>query len=91
MNDLDRCLRPQVQTLCALIAILYLRLVKSRRYHGIILRALIFFRAREMVRPTSFFRAADSNAASIRFYHDGTTTLISNTHLVFGCVNLNAH
>lgn len=38
-NSNDRCLRPQVQTLRALIAILYLRLVKSRRYHDIILRA----------------------------------------------------
>lgn len=50
-----------------------------------------------------FFSRARDGASSIlfsycrfecgfySFYHDGTTTLISNTHLVFGCVNLNVH
>lgn len=54
-------------------------------------RLFFFARERDAACVLSFFRTADSNAASIRFYHDGTTPLISNTHLVFGCVNLNAH
>lgn len=71
----DRCLRPQVQTLCALIAILYLRLVKSRRYHDIILRGLflprVYFFSRTFISTRGcipfFFRIADSNATPIRF------------------------
>lgn len=50
---------PRCKSLCALIAILYLRLVKSRRYHGIILRVFIFFffffaRERRTMRPVLF-------------------------------------
>jgi len=62
MNDPDRCRRLQVQTLCALIAILYLRLVKSRRYHDIILRGLF------LPRVYFFYRTFISTRNCIPFF-----------------------
>lgn len=84
--------RCKLCALRALIAILYLRLVKSRRYHDIILR-VFFFCARSSSsreRRASPPSTVDSTVVFYSFYHDESAALISDTHLVFGCVNLSA-
>lgn len=85
---------PRCKTLCALIAIWYLRLVKLRRYHDIILPMfflLCVYLYKSVLYPIFLPHCRVVEHDYYLFYNDALASLISYPHTVFTYVNFNMH